>query len=226
MPHTKRAGFTLTEMLYASLVGTILLGSSSSLYILVSKRTNEDASLNLAIAQSTQLADEMQEVIENALSCSVGSSGTRSYLNCTLPTNGTDQDNDGVMDRFPPVSITPDGLPQFSAGQIVAFYWSDNSGEIAPGGTFKDGPDLWRSFSASTGGSTGADRFWSRIGDSTRWTLIDDVNFVTDFGNRSTTITIKSRVLNRSPRRATAADAPDQKAEYTLTRIIPWRNAN
>lgn len=213
-------------MLYASLVGTVLLGSSSSLYFLVSKRTNEDASLNLAIAQSTQLADEMQEVIENALTCFVGSSGTRKYMYCTLPINGTDHDNDGVMDRFPPSSITPDGLPQFVAGQNIAFYWSDDSGAIAPGGTFKDGPDLWRSFSSSTGGSTGADRFWSRIGDTTRWTLIDDVNFVTDFGNRSTTITIKSRVLNRSPRRATATDAPDQKAEYILTRVIPWRNAN
>lgn len=223
--HRRSSGYSLTEVLYASAIGAVLLGSSSSLYLLISKRTNDDAGLNLAVAQATQLADELQDTIKNSLTCTVTQSGNRQVMFCQLPANGTDGNSDGIMDQFPPANIDFDGALKFNPGQSVGYYWSDQSGDLAP---TNQGPELglWRSFSPASGGATVPDPSWSRIGDQTRWTLIDSVQFVANYGTRSTTVTITARVLGRNMNRAVSTDPADQRREYTLVRTIPWGYAN
>lgn len=196
------------------------------MYIMILQRTNSDSTTNMAITQANQLADEMQEVIERSMSCAETSTGIRERLVCVLPAGGTDIDDDGVMDVFTPSTVDNDGRLTYQPGQVVEFYWSNATGTIlstTDDDSFLDGPYLWRAHSPATGGTSTPDRTWSRTGRMT-WYLIYNIDFQHEPGKSQTKMTILAKVLYRKPTRP-ANPTNNLGTTFTLTRIIPWRNA-
>lgn len=222
---SRRAGTSLTEIMYASVIGSILLGSSTTLYLLISQRTQKDAARAMALSQAVMLADDMTDTIGKARSIAIGVSGPRQYVYFVLPGNASDANGDGIGDFFQPESVNLDGSLNYIAGQNVAYYWSDD-GWVSVGGVVSQGRDLWRSQSALTGGSTGADIHWARHGNGTsKWNLIDDVRYVYDATNRIVTITITASAKNRNLSRGNSTQASEEHAAVTITRRVRLRHA-
>lgn len=224
MPSRAQAAFTLTEVMVAAAVGSVLLGSSTTLYVLLAQRTTADTAANLALAQATQLADEITEVIDKAVIVNIATASGRQYAIATLPNGGADADGDGVMDAFSPNAVSPEGLLSYANGQIIAFHWS-NSGQMTEAAGLNSGSHFWRSFSPPAGGATSADTTFSRTNGTPRWNLVESVTWVNDLASRATTFTVTARVRNRDQARPPANTPADQSSATTVTRTVTWRHA-
>ncbi|MCH8274197.1 MAG: type II secretion system protein [Armatimonadetes bacterium] len=224
----RRRGMTLVELIVATGLTAVIVGTLAAFYALVTIRSAHSAAKVSVVMQAQSLADEIARTIEQSVECDlVSQGGGIKALKCIMPAQGTDTDGDGRLDTFWPQSVSAGGNEKFGEGKRVWFYMADSSA------AFKiPGPILWRAERNDDVEPTplDVDKEWSYYYDSGRpkWHLVESVEFDI-VGDQLATFTINLSSLTRADKSAIGvpADAAAPGADrylLTLTRTVFWRN--
>ncbi|RYG22753.1 hypothetical protein EON82_16155 [bacterium] len=219
---TKR-GVTLIELLVVITIQVAILGAVTTLlcYTMgqIGHATAGIASLDQASKVMRSLSTTIRESSKNDLITSNGISGLR----CTMPTNASDTDGDGVNDVFSASSFGSGGTPDYgSGGQRVWYYFSDSTGAFGTSGTI-----LWRAVRSDNNNPTSADvdRTWSYYYNSTpRFPLVNGLSFSVSASDESTTVTVTASAAEGAPDRSGAGGTSSDAQSVTLSQKIAWRS--
>ncbi|MES1227853.1 MAG: prepilin-type N-terminal cleavage/methylation domain-containing protein [Armatimonadota bacterium] len=236
MPNSSARGFTLTEVMFSSVIGGVVISACATLFFAVGQRMNVNAPRTLVTSQVNLLADEIDAQARNAVDATILTVGTHQVLQLRVANTGTDIDSDGVPETVTPTSIASDGSETFSKltanTKVYSFYWSGSTGvayTVASGvATRTDGSYLWRGLddglTTLVVSGSGIDSKWSWIGDRSRWNLIKSVTYAYDSGDRVLTYTITAAVRTVTDTQPSATELAENQQSYSVTRKVWLRN--
>jgi prepilin-type N-terminal cleavage/methylation domain-containing protein len=220
----KQRGFTLVEMMFATMLTGILVGALVTLFVFVSNRAQYVLAENAAMMQANSLAQQLEFHIDSATNCTVGSNVNGNTLKCDLPATAVDKDNDGNPDSFGITGVTNTGTPRTGRGQRVTYYWGNTTGaQVAATGSNRWFWRAWKSDDSIPGAPDRDAKFGTYYGGaSSAWNLIESVSFTQDTTNRTVTFTIVASKLAAAERKAEASQN-DRGYRFTLTRTVPYQ---
>src|SRR5689334_13286685 len=106
----KRRAMTLVEMSLALTLTALIIGVLTALYGFTMVRL-EHATADFGASNDAFLAgNEISKVVSSAYTCSTVTSNGVTGLKCTMPSGGTDKDNDGHLDSWTISSVSRRGL--------------------------------------------------------------------------------------------------------------------
>lgn len=220
----RRKGFSLVEVVLASALTVVVVGTLASVYSLATRQAARAVASINGTRQAQILATEIAKTVSNSVYCAVITSGGNTGLRCTMPQNGTDKDGDGYLDEYTPYIVSKRGIEKFGRGKRVWYYFSDSTGNFTNTGTV-----LWRAqrnddLLPTTTDKDSAWAFYYGTSNS-RWKLIESINFSVDANAKTTTFTIIGSQKTGAERTATNSDVT-MRAGYrtTLSRTSFWRN--
>ncbi len=221
--------FTLIELLYAAVLSSLLVGSTTSLLYFVSRRIGVDAANAATTTQANDVVEDISRGIGQATACyaypaaNYATTG-HAVLDCVQPSLGTDRVGEGILESVAPTAIENDGTETFSSGNHIYFYFSDQSGTLFGANGFIDGSLFWRAVGPIS--NPIADSDWSLTNGSSRWPLIENFTVINSPLARSTTISITASSLARRFATAGPAERPQELSRITIVRTILWRSLN
>ena len=128
----------MVEMMLAVSLTALIVGTVTAVYAYSIQRLG----YGLADASTQQQAEYGLDVIDKtvnlAQTCVAVSVSSTQCLKCTMPSNCTDTNGDGILDSCSPSAINRRSLERWGNGYRVWFYLSDSSG--TPG---HSGSILW-----------------------------------------------------------------------------------
>ena len=218
-------GITLVEVLLATLLTAIIVGTLTSLYVFVVNRAAHAAADVSTTHQVQALSGILKRNISSAVSCEVVTAGGNTGLKCIMPVDGVDKDTDGYFDSYSPNGVSRRGIAKFGSGKRIWFYFADTTGNFAVPGKL-----LWKAVRTDDALPTAADvdnafTYYYGSGKET-WNLIESVTFVTDSSRGITSYSINSSSLTRTDMRKSDAVSITDADSYTadLSRTIYWRH--
>lgn len=220
----RRNGFTLVEMMFATMLTGILVGALVTLFVFVSSRAQYALAENAAMMQANSLAQQLEQHIDVATNCTVGSNVNGGTLKCDLPSASVDRDGDGKPDAYGISGVTNTGSPRTGRGQRVTYYWGNTSGaQVAATGVNRWFWRAWRTDDSIPGNADRDVQFGTYYGGgSSAWNLIESVSFAQDTTARTVTFTIVASKLAAAERKAETGQI-NRAYRFTLTRTVPYQ---
>lgn len=224
---TSRRAFTLVELMMVTAITAVIVGTLGSLFVFVSTKASQSLSKNGVLLQTQALSEAFEQTFSQARSCQVVA--VRSGVNgirCQLPATGTDQDGDGVIDKYSGNWVGPTGREGYGEGLRVWYYMSDNTG--LPASAVVKGGKVWRAFTSGNSLPTGGEvdtKFAFYYGNTAqpKWNFIDSIEFTVN-ADGTVGYTIKSSKLFRAERAAATSDAASTKTQLILNRTVYCKN--
>jgi type II secretory pathway pseudopilin PulG len=218
----RNRGSSLIEMLLVVMLTSVLLATLATLYGFSMGRAARSAARYAALDQANTLADKIEATVQQAVSCSIVTSGGFSGLKCTMPATGQDRDGDGYVDRYSPTGVSRRGSEKYGTGKRVWFYPSNSTGSFTALGTI-----IWRAERAddSLPTSSDGDKTFAYYFDGTtaRYNLVSSATFSVDSTNSTATCVITASSQLRSERVGSAADGAGAET-VVVTKTMSWRN--
>jgi hypothetical protein len=217
-----RRGTTLIEMLLVVLLTSMIMGTLATLYSYAMGRAAHSAARYTALEQANTLADAIETTVQQAVSCSIVTSGSFSGLKCIMPIQGVDRNGDGYIDRYSPTGVSRRGAEKFGYGKRVWFYTSNSTGAFTASGTV-----YWRAERSDDAVPTAsdADKSFAYYFNTTtpRFSLVSSVAFSVDASTQLVTCTVNASSRINTERAATGS-ANELTESATVVKSIYWRN--
>ncbi len=223
MKTNKRSGFTLVEMVLASVITAIIMGALTAIYANMASTTARSLAKANVLLQTETLLEDMEVVASQASVIQVVAFGGRTAMKCTMPLNGADTNNDGVLDTFTPDSVSRRQIPKYNRGLRIWYYQADATGDPNVDGTV-----MWKATRPDDSNPTTSDvlsSWTSYYGGANRWPLIDTVTFSIEPDLKSVRMIVRGSSLTRAEQAAGAAAVADRDTVViSLQRKVMWRN--
>ncbi len=221
-----KRGFTLVELMIVTAITATIVGALGALFVFVGSRAAQTMAKNGVLLQAQALSEELDATFSQAQDCSLVSIRTGvNAIKCVLPTSGSDNDADGVIDQYKAEAVGPTGREGYGVGKRVWFYMSNSSG--LPASALTSGGVLWRAWRTDDSPPTASDidpkfaYYYDRTVN--KWNLIDRVNWSVA-ANGTVTYQIIANKLRRAERQASAGEASSAQETFTLTRTVLCKN--
>ena len=215
------AGTTILEALLSIVMVVVLTLSATTLFGYFATRMSADTTQTAVALQADSLADELTQFISQAKTCDLPTVGRITALRCTMPANGIDTNQDGVLDTFAPSGYdAAKDTEIFNTGNYVWFYMSDDTGAWGA-----DGTTFWRASppSAATPSQPDRNTNWALYyGGERKWNYIDGVSFVIDAPHETVTFTINASSYYRAERTSASEASNSDNTKVTVTRTVFW----
>lgn len=211
----RNRGFTLIELVIASAITTITVGSMAMVYHFAAIRTSSAFATGTVTSQVQTLASEIDKTIMDSSGSAVVTAFGNTGLKCTLPQTEVDTDADGKKDTYQPATLNA-GAPTWGKGKRVWFYMANATGNFSAPGTI-----LWKAERNDDLYPTGADAdktFTFNGGAGTqRFSLVDQVSFSTSSADKTATYTVRASALMRADRSSATAYTTEKNMAQTVT---------
>lgn len=222
----KRGAFTLVEVLLASTISVVTVGTMAVVYNFAMTRTSHAFATGSTVSQMQTFSREVDKVISEATSATVVTVSGRPALKCTMPASPADSNGDGTNDTYLPISVLG-GSPRWGSGKRIWFYMASSSGVPGTAGSY-----IWRAERNDDLVPIAANtvRDFTYVPGSTiqRFGLLDTITWVTNPTDKTVSYTLAANSLTRSDSKsATAYTTDSAKAQVVqLARTVftyNWR---
>lgn len=219
----RRRGTTLVEMSLALSLTALVVGVLAALYGFTMVRLAHATASFGATDDAFLIGNDISLVVRDAYSCTTVTANGKTGLKCTMPSNGTDRDNDGSLDTYSFSSMSRRGQEKVALGKRVWFYLSDSTGAFGNTGTI-----LWRAERSDDLNPTASNvlsRYTYVNGTSRlRYPFISTLSFTVDATNYTVLISLTTGELIQAERVPGATDSANMKYTHSESRTVFWRN--
>lgn len=209
----------MVELLVTIAITGFVVGATASLFGFATVRLSDTYTGSVLQDQVTDVADEIEATVRNAIYCESQNSGAT--LKCVMPLNGVDSDENGTLDTYYPDKLDAKGNGVFSEGNVVWFYAS------GPVMTYKASKgNVWRSEKAgSTDPNTAVkdNSFAYYYGTNRKYALVNYVTYTVDPTTKTVTYAIYGSTRMGSEVSAGALNDSSSRT-IPVTRTVNWRN--
>jgi hypothetical protein len=166
-------------------------------------------------------ANDIGTVVRNAYTCTTVTSGGVTGLKCTMPSGGSDKDNDGHLDSWTLTSVSRRGYEKSTLGKRVWFYLGGSTGAFGTSGSI-----LWKAERSDDLNPTSSDaitKYAYLTSTRLRYPLISSLSFTVNSSAQTVAFTVVAGSLIRAER-TPGSEASNMSYSHTEARTVYWRN--